>query len=148
LTKILFVATCLAVALGLWQGLEQLPWQFEPGERHPRWEGRYATLLPLLEGHEKAFFSDDRGTGENRQKLFRAQFVLGPTVLQERVSIDRIALKQLIRNPLILDYGNGPALSLVLKQLEIDATRQGLELSVERRPGALALVRTSRLVER
>jgi hypothetical protein len=136
------------VALGAWQGLAQLPWDFEAGEEHPRWEGRYATLLSLLEDTPKALFVDEDRPGESRQKLFRAQFVLGPTILQERSGLDKVGLRQLLRDPLILDFGNGPALTLALSELETEAERLGLELSVERQPGALALVRTRKAAKR
>jgi hypothetical protein len=88
------------------------------------------------------FLHERKGKGVHR--LFRAQFVLAPSVIEERPTVDTVQIGQLTQRPLILDYLRPQALSRTLSRLHRDAASRGLELEVDRPFRQLAVVRARR----
>jgi len=137
-------AACLAIVVGGWLSVLGLPWGYAPPTPNPQWEARYQSLLPLLAGEPRVLFlqqEDDAGV----HRLFRAQFVLGPAVIEERATLDKVQIRQLLLRPLILDFRQPRALKRALARLQAAAERERLELAVERPLPQLAVVRARRV---
>jgi len=145
-SRFFFAAVCLAIAAGGWQGSRRLPWNFEPPERHPRWAARYEALAPLVADSPRVLFvQEDNRRGSHR--LFRAQFVLSPSVIEQRSTLAKVWVRQLTRQPLILDYRSHRKLRAALRALEQRATKAGLELRYKK-VGHFAVVRAYRAEKR
>lgn len=120
-----------------------MPWAFRPHPGHPGWEARYAALVPLLAGEPRvAMLREEGDAGVHR--LFRAQFVLAPSVIEPRSRLDDVVLRQLHWRPLILDFRSASALEGTLREIESRGAAIGMEIAVERRAGQIAVVRSAR----
>lgn len=141
LARPLFWTVCLAAAAGAVRTVASLPRDAvaEPGP--PGWVTRYGELEGALDGEERALFVADDPQGTPKYKLFRAQYVLGPTVLQDRPSLARVRPRHLLEAPLVLDGSSGEAFEASLASLRRRAAEEGLELEVRRYPARLAVVR-------
>lgn len=124
--------------------MRRLPWSFVAPEPHPEWVARYEALQPLLEGEARLLFLQQEPS-QGVHRLFRAQFVLGPAVIDERSTLAQVQVRQLLHRPLILDYRQPKALREALEHLEAAAREERLELLVERPMTQLAVVRARRL---
>lgn len=138
---VLGLACALAWGTGVWLTAGRVPWRVEGAGEVAPWSLRYRALKPLLADAERAFFVHDRGAGQARHLLFRAQFEVAPCVLEERPHVGRVPVPWLRTRPLILDFHDEPALAAALVTLRETALERGLALEVERLPGRLALVR-------
>jgi hypothetical protein len=137
-------AACLSIGIGGWLSIRGLPWGYVRSTPKPQWEMRYESLLPLLAGEPRVLFlQQENDPGVHR--LFRAQFVLGPAVIEERATLDKVQIRQLLLRPLILDFRQPRALKRALGRLQAAAERERLELAVERPLPQLAVVRARRV---
>lgn len=141
LARLFFWIACLASLAGAGRTLASLPFGFEAPAEHPGWVARYGELASRLEGVPRALFVADDPGGTPKYKLFRAQFVLGPTVLLDRPSLDAVRPRQLVSVPLVLDASTAEGLEAALAHLRERSIPERVELIVERAPRRLAVVR-------
>lgn len=137
---LLWTAAAAALAAGE-RTVAGLPFGFDPGPDHPGWVARYGELAGELGDAPRAFFVADDAEGTPKYKLFRAQFVLGPTVLQDRSSIETVRPGLLLSVPLVLDGSSTESLERSLARLQERAGAERVELIVDRYPRWLAVVR-------
>jgi hypothetical protein len=143
-SRLAIAAACVAIVIGGWLSVLGLPWEFVPPTPNPQWEARYESLLPLVAGEPRVLFlQQENDAGVHR--LFRAQFVLAPAVIEERATLDKVQIRQLLLRPLILDFREPGALKAALASLRATAERERLELAVERPLPQLAVVRARRV---
>lgn len=138
----IFLWTAAAAALAAGAGtVAGLPFAFDPGPDHPGWVARYGELAGVLGDTPRAFFVADDPEGTPKYKLFRAQFVLGPTVFQDRSSIEKVRPGLLVSVPLLVDGSSTQSLDRILARLRERAAAERVELIVDRYPRGLAVVR-------
>lgn len=145
LLRSLFALAWLACAVGLWQGRDRLPWQARGDGIAPDWAARYAVLLPELTGETQVMLLHGCGPDRCRHRAYRAQFVLAPTVVQERSTVEVVKMHHLRQRPLILDFQNRGAMQRALRSLRQEARARDLELEVRAFPRHVALVRAHRM---
>jgi hypothetical protein len=140
LSRLLYVLVCVAIVAGVWLGGRDLPWDFEPTDPAPLWSARYEAIAPQVADWKRMYFvPEDPGEG---YRLFRAQFVLAPLVL-DRTTLDDVPVDRLATRPLLLDYQSPKALRLALRRLERRAAAAGVGLDTET-VGKMTLVRGRR----
>lgn len=137
---LLWTAAAAALAAGE-RTVAGLPFAFDPGPDHPGWVARYGELAGRLGDAPRALFVADDPEGTPKYKLFRAQFVLGPTVFQDRSSIEKVRPGLLLSVPLVLDGSSAESLERILARLRERAVEERVELIVDRYPRWLAVVR-------
>lgn len=142
--SLLVWAASLAAVAGAVATVRSLPFGFQPGTEHPGWVARYSEADPSLAGESRALFVADDPEGTPKYKLFRAQFVLSPTVLQDRSSLEKVRPHHLLVTPLLLDASSAQSLEAMIEQLQRAAATGRVEVVVERLPRRLAVVRARR----
>ena len=133
---LLWIAPVLVV--GFHYSLKQRRGQIAP--RHAEaWFARYAKLRPHLEGAPRvAIFYDPRETGKGNLRLFRAQYVLAPTVV--KLWGKRRPPIRPRKVPLLFDFHRQDSLDKQLARMSSKARKRGVKMDTAEVARGLALV--------
>lgn len=145
MSKIPGAALLLVLVLPVWGFGQYFAIQEGRKQAEPRaqrlWIERYEALVPHLQGVPRAGFVRHPETRPNhRQRFFRAQYVLAPTVLVYRYRLPRPHPQRLSGIPEIYDFADPHALDEILT--ETAARAEALGMSLERVPVGRGLVLT------
>ncbi len=128
-------------AFGLYHSMAERERQTVPREAH-RWHARYAKLLPHLAGIPRVgMVHDPAERGKARTRLFRAQYVLAPTVIRLWPKLPEVRHRRL---SFIYDFKNQRVLEEILAAAAAQAERSGVELTSLRVARGLYLVTMKR----
>ena len=124
-------------AFGLYHSLAERDRQTVPRAAR-QWHARYAKLQPHLAGVPKVAMVHEPGQrNKPRVRLFRAQYVLAPTVIRLWPKLPEVRHRRL---SFIYDFKDPRALKEVLAAAAAQAERDGVELKSVRVARGLALV--------
>ncbi len=124
-------------AFGLYHSVAERERQMVPREAR-RWHARYAKLEPHLAGVARVgMVLDPQERGKARTRLFRAQYVLAPTVIRLWPKLPEIRHRRL---SFIYDFKDQRALDEVLAAAAAQADRGGIDLKSVRVARGLSLV--------
>ncbi|MCG8457090.1 MAG: hypothetical protein MI919_12485 [Holophagales bacterium] len=142
----------LALALPVWLvGMLQVRNHHEAQTRPAkdfRWQARYGTLKPLLEGVPTALLvNDGPRRGLSKTRSFRAQYVLMPTLLEYAFHLPEPGDPGSARFegvPIVFDYRRDAELRSTLETLGEKAANAGWTLETVRLRSGLALAYLTR----
>ncbi len=137
-----FLVLALAVwAFGLYHSLAERERQIVPRAAR-QWHARYAELEPHLAGVSRvAMAHGSARRGQPRVRLFRAQYVLAPTVIRLWPGLPTVRHRKL---SFIYDFADPRALDEVLAAAAAQARRDRIELKSVTVARGLALVTMKR----
>ena len=132
-----------AWAVGTYYSLKVRSKLIQPqGQYH--WRARYAKLRPHLAGEPRILFVYDRAFKRQAYKrLFRAQYVLAPSLL----AMGGWNMPKPRREPMIYDFRSERSLDLMLARMAAKAKTRRVAMETVRVGRGLALVRMSRMAE-
>ena len=133
-----FLVLALPVwAVGLYHSLAERERQIVPRSAR-QWHARYAKLAPHLSGVARVgMVNDPAERGQGKTRLFRAQYVLAPTVIRPWPKLPEVRHRQL---SFIYDFPNQRALDKVLTVAAEQADQVGVTLTSVKVAKGLALV--------
>lgn len=137
----LLLAVLPVWGFGLFHTWPERARQIEP-HPHYRWFARYAKLAPLLAGEPRAaIVHHPEHHNSGKAKLFKAQYVLAPTIIAWQRKLPRPGQKHLDDLPLIYDFVRPRLLEQVLDETARKAEQKGVTMTVQKVDRALAVVR-------
>lgn len=135
-TRLLILALPVC-ALGLYFSLAEGERQTVP-RTAGKWHARYAKLSPHLEGAARVgLVVDPMEKGKGKMRLFRAQYVLAPTVIRPWPKLPEVRHRRLA---FIYDFRDQRTLDEVLATARAKAERNGVVLKSVRVARGLSLV--------
>ncbi len=133
----LFVLALPVWAFGLYHSQAERERQTAPRAAR-QWHARYAKLEPHLAGVRRvALVPDPNERGKGPMRLFRAQYVLAPTVIRPWPQLPAVRHRRL---SFIYDFENPRALHEALAAAAAQAERSGVELKSTKVARGLFLV--------
>ncbi len=108
---------------------------------HYKWFARYSKLAPLLgDAPRVAIVHDPETHKTGKAKLFKAQYVLAPTIIEFRHKLPRPHSKRRQTIPLIYDFVRPGVLRQALAETAERAEKKGVTMTVVKVDRGLALV--------
>ncbi len=126
------------LAVGFFYSMKERDGQLVPRDADA-WFKRYAKLRPHLEGEPKvAIFYDPAKSIKGNMRLFRAQYVLAPTVVKKWGKAPPPVQPRTV--PLLFDFKRQDALDQVLAQIATEAREVDVAIETVQVARGLAVV--------